>query len=82
MADEEKFLEYLKKPTADPRDAPRGARTPGARDFEPVAVVGMGCRFPGGTDSVIVEEPPPARDAGTEHGDTGRGDTSNRDAGY
>ena len=51
MADEEKFLEYLKKRTADPRDAPRGARTLEARDFEPVAIVGMGCRFPGGTDS-------------------------------
>ncbi|MGB3439763.1 MAG: SDR family NAD(P)-dependent oxidoreductase, partial [Actinophytocola sp.] len=48
MTNEEKLLRYLKKVTADlaetrrELDAARGAAP------EPIAVVGMGCRFPGG----------------------------------
>ncbi|MBC3839558.1 acyltransferase domain-containing protein [Streptacidiphilus sp. 4-A2] len=48
MDNEEKFLEYLKRATADLRKARRRVRELEDRDQEPVAIVGIGCRFPGG----------------------------------
>ena len=51
MADDEKFLEYLKRAAADLRKARRRVRELEARDGEPVAIVGMGCRFPGGAST-------------------------------
>ena len=48
MADEEKFLDYLKRTAADLRQARRRIREIEGRESEPVAIVGMGCRFPGG----------------------------------
>ncbi|MBA8925101.1 acyl transferase domain-containing protein [Kutzneria viridogrisea] len=48
MADEDKLLGYLKKVTADLRLAHRRLREVEERDSEPIAVVAMSCRFPGG----------------------------------
>ncbi|MFG1611085.1 type I polyketide synthase, partial [Actinoplanes sp. NPDC049265] len=50
MADEEKFLEYLKRTTADLRRTRQRLREVEGRSHEPVAIVGMGCRLPGGVE--------------------------------
>ena len=47
-AGEEKLLEYLKRTAADLRQARRRLREVEGRNREPVAIVGMSCRFPGG----------------------------------
>ena len=43
----EKLLEYLKRTAADLRQARRRLREVEGRNSEPVAIVGMSCRFPG-----------------------------------
>jgi hypothetical protein len=48
MANEEKLLEYLKRTTGDLRQARRRLKELEGREQEPVAIVAMGCRFPGG----------------------------------
>ncbi|MEV4148840.1 type I polyketide synthase [Amycolatopsis sp. NPDC049691] len=45
---EKKLLDYLKKVTTDLRAANQRLREVEERDAEPVAVIGLGCRFPGG----------------------------------
>ncbi|MGC5334548.1 type I polyketide synthase [Micromonospora sp. DT62] len=49
MANEEQLVEYLRRVTADLHETRRKLRT--ATEREPIAIVGIGCRFPGGVRS-------------------------------
>ncbi|MBE1502211.1 acyl transferase domain-containing protein/D-arabinose 1-dehydrogenase-like Zn-dependent alcohol dehydrogenase/acyl carrier protein [Amycolatopsis lexingtonensis] len=51
MSNEDKLRDYLKLATADLRQAKQRLRDFEARDTEPIAIVGMGCRFPGGIET-------------------------------
>ncbi|TWV53837.1 SDR family NAD(P)-dependent oxidoreductase [Streptomyces misionensis] len=48
---EDRLREYLKRATTDLRQARRRVRELETRDREPIAIVGMSCRFPGGIGS-------------------------------
>ncbi|MGW2332087.1 beta-ketoacyl synthase N-terminal-like domain-containing protein, partial [Streptomyces sp. NPDC001700] len=51
MSNEEKFLEYLKRVTADLREARKRLREVENQDSEPIALVAMGCHYPGGVST-------------------------------
>ncbi|WP_157091125.1 polyketide synthase docking domain-containing protein, partial [Nocardiopsis listeri] len=48
MKQEEKVVEYLKRVSADLHRARQRVRQLESERQEPIAIVGMGCRFPGG----------------------------------
>jgi hypothetical protein len=48
VANEDKYLAYLKRATADLRDARKRLRDVEDKASEPIAIVAMSCRFPGG----------------------------------
>ncbi|MFI6093862.1 type I polyketide synthase, partial [Streptomyces sp. NPDC051218] len=51
MANEDKLRDYLKLVTANLRQVRRRLAEVEERSQEPIAIVGMGCRFPGGAES-------------------------------
>ncbi|MEU9971359.1 type I polyketide synthase, partial [Streptomyces malaysiensis] len=51
MTNEARLLDYLKRATADLRDANQRVQELESRYHEPIAIVGLGCRFPGGVSS-------------------------------
>ncbi|TDQ04391.1 acyl transferase domain-containing protein [Labedaea rhizosphaerae] len=51
MATEDKLRDYLQRATTDLKQVKRRLREVEAREHEPIAIVGMSCRYPGGITS-------------------------------
>ncbi|WP_189167829.1 type I polyketide synthase, partial [Sphaerisporangium melleum] len=47
MATEEQLVEYLKRVTTELHDSKKRLRAAEEKDHEPIAIVGIGCRYPG-----------------------------------
>ncbi|MFJ8914168.1 SDR family NAD(P)-dependent oxidoreductase [Amycolatopsis sp. NPDC102389] len=51
MMDDPKLLDYLRRVTAELQSVKERLRAAEAADHEPIAIIGMSCRFPGGVRS-------------------------------